>query len=83
MEAFFVGKAGGAPKKRYHCTVERCQYSTPYAKDLARHMRKHTGKEYRLNKLRLNWLVMLLFTLQERSRTSVRSVPNHSADMTS
>ncbi|CAG7673156.1 unnamed protein product [Allacma fusca] len=32
-------------KKRYHCTVENCMYSTPYSKDLARHMRKHTGEK--------------------------------------
>jgi len=31
------------PKKRFMCTVTSCAYTTPYKKDLVRHMRKHTG----------------------------------------
>lgn len=31
------------PKKRFHCSVQQCDYSTLVFKDLARHMRKHTG----------------------------------------
>ncbi len=44
-----VGKKSTPPpsrrsrRRRLICTVENCGYSTPIPKDLARHMRKHTG----------------------------------------
>ncbi|ODM95418.1 Zinc finger protein-like, isoforms 1 and 2 [Orchesella cincta] len=40
-----TGKAESQPKKRYQCSVQGCTYSTPHTKDLARHMRKHTGEK--------------------------------------
>ncbi|CAL8086845.1 unnamed protein product [Orchesella dallaii] len=39
------GKAENQPKKRHQCSVQGCTYSTPHTKDLARHMRKHTGEK--------------------------------------
>jgi len=33
------------PVKRFLCSVTGCPYTTPYKKDLVRHMRKHTGEK--------------------------------------